>query len=173
MVWFLARTLDRLRDLRSPKNDGLERFSYLRLAMGGLDAKLGAMRALVFLIVWVPATAFAADTPVSPAEFETMVTGQTMTYSTRGSAYGAEEYFDGRRVRWSYLNGDCEEGSWYPQGRQVCFVYDGLPSPQCWQFYLRDDRLLARFENNPEATELYELDRRAEPLMCLGPEVGV
>ena len=121
----------------------------------------------------MPVVAFAADRPVSPSEFEAIVAGRTLSYSTRGVEYGAEEYLNNRRVRWSYLNGDCEEGSWYAKGPQVCFIYDDLPSPQCWQFYLRDGRLLARFEDNPEATELYELDRREEPLMCLGPEVGV
>lgn len=155
------------------KSDVSGQFSHLGLAMRGADAKHGAMRVLVFLILCLPAFAFADDRPVSPAEFESIVMGRTLSYSTRGVEYGAEEYFDGRRVRWSYLDGQCEEGQWYPSGSQVCFVYDALPSPQCWQFYLRDGRLLARFENNPEATELYELDRRSEPLMCLGPKVGV
>lgn len=131
------------------------------------------MRVLIILLFALPGMGFAADRPVSPSEFESIVTGRTLSYSTRGMEYGAEEYFDGRRVRWSYLDGECEEGEWYPSGEQVCFVYDELPSPQCWQFYMRDGRLLARFENNPEATELYELDRRDEPLMCLGPRIGV
>jgi len=141
--------------------------------MRDADAKHGRMRVLIFLVCALPSAIFAADRPVSPSEFESIVTGKTLSYSTRGMEYGAEEYFEGRRVRWSYLDGACEEGQWYPAGEQVCFVYDELPSPQCWQFYMRDGRLLARFENNPEATELYELDRRDEPLMCLGPKVGV
>ncbi|MBT8459477.1 MAG: hypothetical protein KJN60_07415 [Boseongicola sp.] len=131
------------------------------------------MKVLVFLFLALPYVAFANDRPVSPSEFESIVTGKTLSYSTRGAEYGAEEYFEGRRVRWSYLDGDCEEGEWYAAGEQVCFVYEGLPSPQCWQFYMRDGRLLARFENDLTATELYELDRREEPLMCLGPKVGV
>ena len=42
-----------------------------------------------------------------------------------------------------------------------------------WSFYLRGGRLLARFENNPEGTELIETSRRDSPLYCVGPEVGV
>ena len=141
--------------------------------MRDADAKLDLMRMLIFLIFVWPAMAWAQDRPVSPSEFESIVTGKTLSYSTHGVEYGAEEYFDGQRVRWSYLDGDCEEGEWYAQGSQVCFVYEGVSAPQCWQFYLRDNRLLARFENNPLATELYELDRRTTPLICPGPKVGV
>ena len=166
-------TLDGLSSPESTKSDVSERFSQSRLAMRVSDARLVGMRWLLLMILCVPSMAFGEDRSVSPSEFESIVTGRTLSYSTRGAEYGAEEYFEGRRVRWSYLDGNCEDGEWYPQGAQVCFVYDALPSPQCWQFYLRDGRLLARFENNPLATELYELDRREEPLMCLGPKIGV
>jgi hypothetical protein len=159
--------------VESSKSDVSELFSRLGLAMRDEDAKHGSMRVLVFLILCLPVAGFSADRPVSPSEFESIVTDKTLSYSIQGVEYGAEEYFGSRRVRWSYLDGECEDGEWYPKGEQVCFVYDALPSPQCWQFYLRDERLLARFENNPDATELYELDRREEPLMCLGPKVGV
>lgn len=130
------------------------------------------MRALLLLLA-TALPAQAQDIPVSPGEFERMVTGQTLSYSASGGEYGAEEYFDGRRVRWSFLDGKCTEGEWFAEGDQVCFVYEDIPRTQCWKFYLRQGRLMARFENDPMATELYETSRRDEPLMCLGPEVGV
>ena len=130
------------------------------------------MRSL-FLLLALALPAQAADVLVSPTEFESLVTGQTLSYATAGSEYGAEAYLDNRRVRWSFLDGHCSEGHWYPSGTQVCFVYEDIPETQCWQFYLRNGRLMARFENDPMATELYETSRRDEPLMCLGPDVGV
>lgn len=106
-------------------------------------------------------------------EFEARVTGKTLTYSSAGTAYGMEEYFNGRRVRWSFLDGDCQEGRWYDSGQQICFVYEDIPEPQCWQFYASDGRLLARFENDPGQTELYETSKSSEPLICPGPKIGV
>jgi hypothetical protein len=117
--------------------------------------------------------AIAADKPISPTEFEALVTGQTLSYSSRAQQYGTEEYLDGRRVRWSYNDGDCTEGRWYEAEDQVCFIYEGVVSPQCWTFYLRDDRLMARYKNDPVGSELHETRRQSEPLFCPGPEIGV
>lgn len=130
-------------------------------------------RLLAVLVLLCPLAATAAEIPLSPEEFEARVTGRTLTYSSDGQDYGAEEYLEGRRVRWSFLDGECQEGFWYEAGDQICFVYEDIPGPQCWQFYERGSRLLARFENDPERTELYETASRGEPLMCLGPKVGV
>jgi hypothetical protein len=129
------------------------------------------MRTLaLFLIAALPA---AAETPLTAEEFEAHVTGQTLTYSSRGIPFGIEEYREGRRVTWSYLDGQCEEGKWYPAGEMICFAYEAYPEHQCWTFYLRDGGLFARFENDPMATELYETHRSREPMQCLGPKVGV
>lgn len=119
------------------------------------------------------ATPLSAETRLTAEEFEARVTGRTLSYATGGAAYGAEEYLDGRRVRWSFLDGECQEGTWFAEGGQVCFVYDNTPTPQCWSFYLREGQLYGRFENRPEAVEFYEVARRAAPLACIGPEVGV
>lgn len=127
---------------------------------------------LIACLALVPA-ALRAETPLTAEEFEARVSGQTLTYSSSGSAYGVEEYLSDRRVRWSFLDGTCQDGKWYVSGEQICFVYEDIPNPQCWRFYLRGERLLARFENDPTATELYETQRRDEPLMCPGPKVGV
>ena len=102
-----------------------------------------------------------------------MVTGKTFAYSTGGAAYGAEEYFDDRRVRWTFLDGYCQDGEWYVSNDQICFTYEEIEAPQCWQFYMRGGRLMARYENNPISTEIYETSRKNEPLLCLGPKIGV
>ena len=114
----------------------------------------------------------AAETPLTPSEFEDLVTGRTLSYATGGVPYGVEEYLHDRRVRWSHLDGDCEEGRWYAAGDEVCFVYEGLETPQCWQFFRRGDDLVAEFRN-ALSPELYELSSIRGPLQCMGPEVGV
>lgn len=114
----------------------------------------------------------AADTPVSPAEFEALVQGKTLSYSANGVQYGAEDYYGNRQVRWSFMDGHCSEGQWFAQGPQICFVYEDIKVPQCWEFFLRDGQLQAQFDGIT-AAEQYEVAQMAEPLVCLGPAVGV
>ncbi len=115
----------------------------------------------------------AQDRPISPAEFEAMVTGKTFTYSVGGTPYGAEEYHQNRRVTWTFLDGECQEGEWFVSGEQICFVYEAIEGEQCWTFYMNGGRLTATFGSDPEATTLYETAQDNEPLMCLGPKIGV
>jgi hypothetical protein len=127
----------------------------------------------LFSMLLLAALPAAAETPMSASEFEAYVTGRTLTYSSGGMPFGIEEYRKGRRVLWSFLDGACEEGEWYSAGDMICFVYDSFPDHQCWTFYRRDGGLSARFENDPDATELYETRQSHEPLQCLGQKVGV
>ena len=131
------------------------------------------MARLSFILVALLASPALAESPLSASEFEALVKGRTLTYSADGIAYGAEQYLDNRRVRWSFLDGECTEGEWYAAGDQICFVYDDIPNAQCWQFFSSRRGLLARFENDPTQTELYETANSDEPLLCLGPKVGV
>ena len=78
-----------------------------------------------------------------------------------------------RRVRWSFLDGECLDGQWYEAGDLICFVYDEMPDPQCWSFFRRGGGIVARFENGSDGLELYQTREARGPLMCLGPEVGV
>ncbi|WP_237072687.1 hypothetical protein [Pseudaestuariivita rosea] len=111
---------------------------------------------------------------MSPQEFEEYVTGKTIFYGEVGlPPYGAEEYLSDRRVRWSFLNGECSEGYWYVDAELICFVYEDNPNPQCWSFYQEQDGIVAVFENDPDSTKLYELKQADQPMMCAGPEVGV
>lgn len=110
---------------------------------------------------------------MSAAEFDAYTKGKTFTYGAAGAPYGAEEYLDGRRVRWSFLDGKCQEGHWYEDAGMICFVYDEKPEPQCWRFERSGRGITALFQNDPNQTKLYEMQQSTEPLMCLGPEIGV
>ncbi len=126
----------------------------------------------LLLLAVLPAAALA-ETPMSAPAFEGYTTGKTLYYATDGYAYGIEEYLEGRRVRWSFLDGECQEGEWYPSGDMICFVYDGIGDPQCWTFYEKSGGITARFENDPESTELVETRQTRDPLLCMGPKTGV
>lgn len=116
--------------------------------------------------------ALAAE-PMSAAEFEAYVTGKTLYFGLDGQAYGVEEYLPDREVRWSFLDGKCKDGFWYDENDQICFVYEDTPEPQCWTFFRDGETLRAVFENDPTSTVLYEAGQNDEPMMCLGPDVGV
>lgn len=111
---------------------------------------------------------------MSASEFEAYVTGRTLFYSDGGARpYGAEIYLPNRRVKWSFLDGECKDGYWYEANAMICFVYEDHPDPQCWSFEKRGGGLAATFENDPAASTLYEADDLGEELLCLGPKVGV
>lgn len=111
--------------------------------------------------------------PMNGAQFEAYVTGKTLYFGQGGEAYGVEEYLEDRRVRWSFLDGQCKDGIWYEEQDMICFVYEDNPTPQCWSFFKEANGLRAIFENDPNATTLYEAQQNDEPMLCLGPEVGV
>lgn len=115
----------------------------------------------------------ASETALTAGQFEAMVTGKTLSYSSGGLEYGAEEYFPNRRVRWSFLDGECQDGEWYTSGEDICFIYDEMPVPQCWRFFERGGRIVARFQDDAPGRELYETQSSEEPLLCLGPKIGV
>lgn len=110
---------------------------------------------------------------MSAAEFEAYVTGKTLFYSSGGEVYGAEIYLPDRRVRWSFLDGECKDGFWYQSGPNICFEYEDRIDPQCWSFTLGPNGLIATFENEPANGEFYEASDLSEDLLCLGPKVGV
>jgi hypothetical protein len=117
--------------------------------------------------------AFGAQSPMSAEEFADYTTGKTLYFYSGGEAYGVEEYREGRRVTWSFLDGRCKDGVWYPQGDQICFVYEDNPLPQCWTFFRESGGLRAVFQGGESDTELYEAGESDAPMTCLGPEVGV
>ena len=130
------------------------------------------LKAALILFCLITASALA-QTSMSAESFDTYTRGKTLFYGFNGTAYGAERYLDGRRVIWSFLDGDCKEGVWYEEDGQICFVYDDRPDAQCWTFSKGAGGLIARFENDPAATELYEAGDIGQEMLCYGPEVGV
>lgn len=114
----------------------------------------------------------AALAEMSAAEFDAYTKGRTLTFLNQGRAYGVEEYFDNRRVRWSFLDGRCQEGRWYEEAGEICFVYEYEPSPQCWTFSETARGLRAEL-GGEGGLELYEAQETDEPMLCIGPDVGV
>jgi hypothetical protein len=133
---------------------------------------LSALLAVALLLLSAITLRAQTGSPMDGAAFDAYTRGQTFTYGTGAAPYGAEEYMDNRRVRWSFLDGRCQEGEWYEENGMICFVYDDNPDPQCWSFYQTPGGIVARFEDDPSQTTLYEITRSPEPMMCLGPEVG-
>jgi hypothetical protein len=115
----------------------------------------------------------AAQTPLTAEGFDEYTRGKTLFYGVDGELYGVERYLEGRRVIWSFLDGDCKEGFWYEERGLICFLYENRSDPQCWSFAVGTDGLIARFEGGDEATELYEAQDIGEDMLCYGPEVGV
>lgn len=134
------------------------------------------MQRLVLILLMAlsgPALSQSAQTALSADAFEAYTEGKTLYFGSGGTAYGVERYLKNRRVIWSFLDGKCQDGIWYEDGGQICFLYEDRTDPQCWTFYQGPGGLIARFENNPEATELYEAQDMDEEMLCYGPEVGV
>lgn len=123
-------------------------------------------------LVLMTALPAAAETPLGADDFDRYTKGKTLEFSQSGALIGAEEYLSSRRVRWTFFDGECTEGRWYPEGDMICFVYEDIPGPQCWTFHLNTGGLTARFEGREEASEFYETRARNGPLQCIGPEIG-
>jgi hypothetical protein len=119
------------------------------------------------------ATQSLAETPMTAAEFDAYATGKTLTYSVGGEIYGAEQYLAGRRVVWAVKGDDCTDGIWYEDAGLICFAYEGLNTPQCWNFYLGPTGVRAQFVGDGPTSELSEVAQSPAPLSCAGPEVGV
>lgn len=131
------------------------------------------MRILTTVLCLVFAAPALADTMGAEA-FDRFTRGKTFYYGVNGQEYGAEEYLPNHRVKWTFLDGRCQNGIWYEEDGMICFEYDHLEKIQCWSFQKSPGGgLVARFKDDPEQLELYEVERSREPLQCLGPDVGV
>jgi hypothetical protein len=126
------------------------------------------IRALVIACL-IPFPAFA-ERVMTAAEFEAFATGRTMDFIQFGDVWGREQYLPGRRVRFSFRDDECREGSWYEQGAQICFVYENDNVPKCWTYFTDGTNVETLFENDFDRSEVRPTK---EPLTCLGPEVGV
>jgi hypothetical protein len=130
---------------------------------------LGPMRSTLVLLLGL-ALPVSAEEPLSAEDFDALTRGRTYVYADEAGPYGAEEYREDREVIWSFLDGECIRGRWYAADEAICFVYEGIETPQCWHSF-DEGGLRARFLGG--GTDLKELGQTAEPLQCLGPGVGV
>ncbi len=134
----------------------------------------GAMRILPTLFFAAFATAAAAaETPVSPEAFDAFSQGRTLVYSDGDRAYGIEQYLPGRQVLWAFIGEECRRGHWYPEGSEICFVYENNPVPQCWSYFNTADGLRARFRDDPADAPMISVRESPDPMPCTGPMLGV
>lgn len=128
-----------------------------------------------YIICFVLCMAFPlhAETVVSPDAFEKLSTGKTLYFSHNGAPYGAEQFFTGRRSKWRYSDGQCEDGQWFTDNDLICFKYKNKYDTQCWYFLKTDQGYAARAENAP-ADEIIVLDfMDTKPLLCVDPDLSV
>lgn len=128
---------------------------------------------LVLLAGLAPVSAAEPGQPLSAEEFDAATRGRTLYYNSGGQPYGVEQYLPGRKVIWAFLGDDCRRGEWYPEGQDICFVYEDRSDPQCWSFFQSANGLLARFRGDPAGLPLIAVEENGEPMACMGPEVGV
>lgn len=130
--------------------------------------------AIFVALLCVSGVPVRAEAPLTGPEFEALVEGKTLTFATDQAPYGVEYYAPDRRVIWSFIGGECVNGTWYEvatdTGTNICFFYENDPEPQCWQVYEQEGSLRAVFMNRPGTTVLYEAVE-AEPLVCGGAGV--
>ncbi len=139
-------------------------------AWGMTQTRLGLP--LAFTLLFVFPVAAQERMPLGADAFEALVEGRTLTYESQGQPYGRERYGPDRQVTWSFLDGRCLDGEWYPNAGAICFAYEDGTGPECWRFYDEGGRLSAEFVNDPATPQLYQTDESDAPLSCQ-PEVGV
>lgn len=98
--------------------------------------------------------ALADDLPLTAEAFEAFVEGKTFDTHDDSGRYGVETFLPNRRAIWRD-GGQCLEGSWRPEGDQICFDYQGDLQPYCWTYHDRGEWLMA----------WYEGDRQSQPIL--------
>lgn len=139
--------------------------------------RLASFVSAVLLACALPAQAQKApqQTPLNAETFDAYTLGRTLSYQVQGEPYGVEQYLPNRRVRWTFIGDQCQDGVWYERNGNICFLYDHAPADeQCWLFYQTDSGLRAVFQGpDGPSTELYEVQQTDAPMACMGPGVGV
>lgn len=140
---------------------------------GNFLARLKAAALALALTSGGVATCLAEAPPLAGEAFGAATIGRTFYYSRDGQSYGVEQYLPGRRVIWAFTGDDCRKGFWYPEGQEICFVYEDTPEPQCWTFRQTGAGLTAVYRGDTENAPLIARRSSPEPMACLGPDVGV
>jgi len=136
------------------------------------------MRHLILALLFAAGPAAgpaAAERIVTAEEFAQMVTGRTLRFDRFGEPFGAEQYFEDKRVIWAFEGGECQRGIWFENvSGQICFVYDSEPEPQCWDFLETDGGAFhARPEGAEPETDLVTRRFTTDDLDCPLPDLGV
>ena len=132
------------------------------------------MRPLVLAALIVPLAGVAQakdEVVVAPDEFEKIVTGKVLEYHVTGSTrlVGYEAHKPGRKVVFQYGDGSCIGGEWYPKDGEICFVYDGDPTPNCIQYVRRGKTLAAHDPRQDGTTDHFDIKlRKGMQLECEG-----
>jgi hypothetical protein len=134
------------------------------------------MRATVaaLLALLAQPAASAGEERLDGDAFQSLSEGWTLHFEQGGLLYGAEQYLPGRRSLWRFGTEGCQEGFWWEEQGNICFLYDDQPGAQCWVVVRRDGDIFVRMVEDAEGSgELRLLRRDREPLTCPGPDVGV
>ena len=126
---------------------------------------------MLALSAWSPAA--RAETLMTADEFDRWSTGKTLDYAVDGVIYGSEQHFPGRRTLDANTGEPCNEGSWFPEGDAICFVYAAHEGTHCWHFWRDGDRVTARTVSSDPSAPAQVVTLSDTPLSCPGPEVGV
>ena len=129
---------------------------------------------LLISLTLFAAPAFAERT-MTADEFAQMVTGKTLYFNRFGEAFGAEQYFDDKRVIWAFEDGQCQRGIWFENAAgEICFIYDNDPGSQCWNFLEGDGgEYRARLSGADPSQDLVTRKIGNDALDCPLPDLGV
>jgi len=131
------------------------------------------MRLMLTLAFGLAAGAGHAQTLMTGEEYEALSMGNTLDYAIDGVIYGSERHLPGRRTLDADLGEPCTEGSWFPEGDAICFVYDGSDDTHCWHFWREGDQILAKPVGEDPGAARREVTVSPTQLNCPGPDVGV
>lgn len=126
-----------------------------------------AHKLLLYLPIALISQEGIAQDYIAPEDAIAELSNQTFLFSLKGQApYGMETYLSGNRVIWTFLDGECISGVWAIEETDICYTYQGDPTPKCWQFLQLDEGLGAVFKNDPNSTEIFLLEPVPNAMVC-------
>lgn len=121
----------------------------------------------VMLALMLLATPALAEDPMSGEAFDAYTQGRTLTFGLPNETlHGVEQYLPNRRVIWSPAPGECVDGTWYVEDKNICFVYENDPEHKCWLVFRTETGIRAEFQNRPGSSILFEAIDNPAPLIC-------
>jgi hypothetical protein len=114
-----------------------------------------------------------AETPLSAEAFQNHVGTDTLTFRYESGLLGSADHGPDRTLLWAFVGSDCVRGRWYAAEDLLCFSFEHNDYDACWQFYLRDGRLVGTIQNSDGLYEIAEIARSTLPLSCAPAGPGV